>query len=306
MLRGCLARFGGRIRGRRPRDPAPRKRRAQKDDAVDQLKFDSGLGVYAVSVEPEQVLIMPGLGSHVFQIPLEVAIPEIDPQRAGQLLTLDLMLCTPLATTLRKPLAMLTTHVAFKPSGETRRPILQFIVSNAQLLALEQQRVGDLRLELVISGYLPGASGGFPGSTEARLPISLPESKWRQQLADLGRTLGVEMTIPFPPDDDPRRAVADFLREAQRQLGGNEIDSAMLNVRKALEKIREICGWDWPGKKDRDQRTAGERWAVIRAALEDQASGAMHGDAGTKDHVYSRREVEALIALAAGLLSIVP
>jgi hypothetical protein len=32
----------------------------------------------------------------------------------------------------------------------------------------------------------------------------------------------------------------------------------------------------------------------------------MHGDAGTKDHVYSRHEVEALIAMAAVLLSIVP
>jgi hypothetical protein len=306
MLRGFLARFGGRIRGRRPRDPAPMERRDRRDGAVDQLRFDSGLGMYAVSVEPDQVLIMPGLGSHVFQIPLEVAVPEVDPLRAGQLLALDVMLCTPLTATPRKLLAVLTTHVAFKPSGETRRPILQFIVSNAQLLALEQQRVGDLRLELVVSGYLPGASGGFPGCPEARLHISLPESKWRQQLANLGRTLGVEMTIPFPPDDDPRRVVADFLREAQRQLGGNEIDSAMLQVRKALEKIREICGWDSPGKKDKNQRTAGERWAFIRASLEDQASGAMHTDAGTKDHAYSRHEVEALIAMTAGLLTIVP
>lgn len=305
MLRGFPARFGGRIRGRRPRDPAPMERRDRKDGAVDQLRFDSGLGVYAVSVEPEQVLIMPGLGSHVFQIPLEVAIPEVDPQRAGQLLALDVRLRTPQAATAPKLLASLTTHVAFAPHGETRRESLQFLVSNAQLLALEQQRVGDLRLELEISGYLPRASG-FPGTTEVRLHISLPESKWRQQLTNLGRTLGVEMTIPFPLDDDPRRAVADFLREAQRQLGGNEIDSAMLQVRKALEKIREICGWDSPGKKDRNQRTAEERWALIRAALEDQASGAMHGDAGTKDHAYSRHEVEALIAMTAGLLTIVP
>jgi hypothetical protein len=40
------------------------------------------------------------------------------------------------------------------------------------------------------------------------------------------------MLIPFPDDDEPRRGIADFLREAQRLLGGNEIDSAMLQVRK--------------------------------------------------------------------------
>lgn len=271
---------------------------------MDQLRFDSGLGVYAVSVEPEQVLLMPGLGSHVFQIPLAVAIPEVDPQQAGQLLALDLRLRTPVAATPPKLLASLTTHVAFTPHGETRRQSLQFLVSNAQLLALEQQRVGDLRLELEISAYLPRASG-FAGSTEVHLHISLPESKWRQQLANLGRTLGVEMTIPFPLDGDPRRVVADYLREAQRQLGGNEIDSAMLQVRKALEKVQEICGWGNPGK-DKNQRTADERWAFIRWGLEEQASGAMHTDAGTKDYVYSRHEVEALIAMAAGLLTIVP
>ena len=138
MLRGFLARLGGRIRGRRPRDPTPREQRDPKGGVVDQLRFDSGLGMYAVSVEAEQVLITSSLGSHVFQIPLEVAIPEVAPQRAGQLLTLDVMLCTPLSATPRKPLAALTTHVAFKPSGETRRPILQFIVSNVQLLVLEQ------------------------------------------------------------------------------------------------------------------------------------------------------------------------
>ena len=80
----------------------------------------------------------------------------------------------------------------------------------------------------------------------------------------------------------------------------------MLHVRKALKRIQEISGWNRPERKDRDQRTAGERRAFIRAALEDQASGAMHTDAGTKDHAYSRHEVEALIAMAADLLTIVP
>jgi hypothetical protein len=62
------------------------------------------------------------------------------------------------------------------------------------------------------------------------------------------------MVIPFPADDEPRRAVADFLREAQRLLGGNEIDSAMAQVRKALETIRTTSAGTGP--RQRRKRTA--------------------------------------------------
>ena len=58
-------------------------------------------------------------------------------------------------------------------------------------------------------------------------------------MAGLGRTLGAEMLIPFPGDDEPRRAAADFLHEGQRLLGGNEIDSAVLQMRNALETIKD-------------------------------------------------------------------
>jgi hypothetical protein len=49
-----------------------------------------------------------------------------------------------------------------------------------------------------------------------------------------------------------------------------------------------------------------EQWALIRAAMEDQASGATHMDPGTKDHEYTRAEVETLIAMSAALLRIMP
>lgn len=40
------------------------------------------------------------------------------------------------------------------------------------------------------------------------------------------------------------------------------------------------------------------------AAVRDQASGAMHVDSGTKDYVYTRGEVEALIAMTTALLPV--
>ena len=80
----------------------------------------------------------------------------------------------------------------------------------------------------------------------------------------------------------------------------------MLQVRKALETIKRTSGWGWPGRKDKGELTADERWALIRAAMEDQASGAMHVDPGTKDYKYTRAEVETLIAMTAALLCAIP
>jgi len=205
------------------------------------------------------------------------------------------------------PLASANVSVPFNPSGEIRLPVLLFLVTNAQVQALEKHRNGDLRLELQVNAVLPQASSGFPGATQVTEYITIAESRWRQQLAGLGRTLGAEMLIAFPDDDEVRLAVGGFLRDAQRQLGSNEIDAAMLQVRKALETIKNTGSWPWPGgKKDKGEITAGERWALIRAAVQDQASGAMHVDPGTKDYTYTRTEVETLIAITAALLNVLP
>jgi hypothetical protein len=270
---------------------------------VDQLRFGGGLGYYSVSAAPDSAQICKGMGTHYFQVQLQVGIPPTGSE-AGRLLCLETTLYAPQASGARSPLASVNVSVPFDPAGEVRRPVLIFLITSAQLLALEQQRTGDLRLELQVRGVLPQAASGFPGGSEVTEHITIAESRWRQQLAGLGRTLGAEMLIPFPDDDEPRRAVADFLREAQRLLGGSEIDAAMLQVRKALETIKNTSGWAWPGKKDKGDRTVDKRWALIRAAVEDQASGAMHVDLGTRDHAYTRTEAETLIAMTAALLPV--
>lgn len=272
---------------------------------VNQLRFEEGLGSYSVNVAPESVWVLKGVGTHVLQIQLEVGIPQVS-EKAGRLLYLETTLYAPEGSGPRVPLAFAGVSVPFKPDGEVRRPTLYYLITNAQLLALEQRRNGDLRLELQVNGTLPQAASGFPGATPVTEHISIAESRWRQQLAGLGRTLGAEMLIPFPDDDEPRQAIADFLREAQRLLGGREIDGAMLQVRKALETIKNTSSWNWPGKKKKGEVTADERWALIRSAMEDQASGAMHVDVGTRDYRYTRAEVEALIAMTAALSGVMP
>lgn len=274
---------------------------------MNQLRFDEGLGVYSVSAAPDSVMIAKGMGAHYIQVQLQVGIPEVG-AAAGRLLFPETTLYAPQgATAGRAPLASANVSVPFNPSGEMRLPVLLFLVTNAQVLALDKQRTGDLHLELQVNAVLPQASSGFPGATQVTEYITIAESRWRQQLTGLGRTLGAEMLIAFPDDDETRRVVGNFLREAQRLLGSNETDAAMLQVRKALETVKNTGSWPWPaGKKDKGEITADERWARIRAAAEDQASGAMHVDPGTKDYTYSRTEVEALIAITAALLNVLP
>jgi hypothetical protein len=272
---------------------------------VDQLRFEPGLGCYSVSVAPDSVWISKGMGTHYLQVQLQVGIPQVG-AAAGRLLCLETVLFAPEGNGPRVPLASANVSVAFNPEGETRLPTLQYLITNAQLLALEQRRSGDLRLELQVSGFLPQASSGFPGAPPVTEHITIAESRWRQQLTGLGPTVGAEMLIPFPDDDQPRRDAGNFLREAQRLLGGGDIDSAMLQVRKALETIKINSSWKPPAKKAKGEWTAHERWALIRAAMEDQASGAMHVDPGTKDYKYTRAEAETLIGMTAALLRVMP
>ncbi|MFJ6384723.1 hypothetical protein ACIQI7_32535 [Kitasatospora sp. NPDC092039] len=271
---------------------------------MDELRFDGGIGTFTVNVPENTLMIDRAMGTHSLQMQLEVGVPKGGD--AGRVLQLDTDLFAARDAGPRAWLGSASRALAFVPDTGLERPTLRFLLTGAQILALEQHRSGDLRLELEVRAVLPQATG-HPGSSQATVRISVAESRWRQQLAALGRNLGVEMTIPFPEDDGPGRGAADFLREAQRLLGAGEIDPAMLMVRKALETIEKITGWNRPGsKKDKGQITADERWALIRCALEDQASGAMHVDPGTRDYRYSRTEVESLIAMAAALLRLLP
>ena len=145
---------------------------------MDQLRFDPGLGYYSVSVTPDSVWICKGMGTHYFQIQLKVGIPQVD-AAAGRLLCLETTLYAPEANGPRVPLASANISVPFNPAGEVRQPTLLYLITNAQLLALEQRRTGDLRLELQVRSVLPQAAFDFPGGSEVTEHISIAESRWR-------------------------------------------------------------------------------------------------------------------------------
>ena len=109
---------------------------------MNQLRFDQGLGVYSVSAAPDSVMIAKGMGTHYIRVQLQVGIPEVG-AAAGRLLLLETTLYAPQGTTGgRVPLASANVSVPFNPGGETRLPDLLFLVTNAQVQALENHRNG--------------------------------------------------------------------------------------------------------------------------------------------------------------------
>ncbi|UXY24939.1 hypothetical protein N8I84_41600 (plasmid) [Streptomyces cynarae] len=264
---------------------------------MDELRFDAPVGTMAIGPRDNGLMLVKELGAHSLRLQLEVKTSAA--AEAGRVLVLDTTLYAPFANGPRGMLGTATATVAFRPNS-VERPELRYMLTSAQVRALDEHRFGDLRLELDVRATLPQATS-YPGSS-ATLYIAVAESRWRQQIEGLGPSLAVEMSVPFPAGDDERQEAVRYLQEAQRRLRDDDVDGAMLEARRTLEYIRLNSGWLWPGNKPSRERTQDERWAWIRAALEDQASGALHKDAVTKTFKYSRTEAETTIAMAAALL----
>ena len=111
---------------------------------MNQLRFDSGLGCYSVSAAPDSVWISKGMGTHCLQVQLQVGIPEVGESAGRLLLLLESVLAAPdTGHGPRMPLAWANVAVPFNPDGEIRPPTLQYLITNAQLHTLEQQRNGE-------------------------------------------------------------------------------------------------------------------------------------------------------------------
>ncbi|MFI1480307.1 hypothetical protein [Streptomyces sp. NPDC020747] len=222
--------------------------------------------------------------------------------KAGRFLALQADLYGVRSPYQRTLVGRVTEMLPFTPEIGIERPVLKFLITSAQLHAINEARDGDLRMELEVTGTLPQAAG-YPGSTTEVLHFSVAKSRWIDQINALGPSVAFEMQVPFLLEDDPRAESAQHLRSAQRRLLDSDIDGAILEARQALEWVRLHSGWTWPLNKDPRQRGQDERWTAIRTAVEDQASGSVHADAVTSAFKYSRDEAKALIAIAAVLLT---
>ncbi|MFJ4873371.1 hypothetical protein [Streptomyces sp. NPDC088757] len=138
-----------------------------------------------------------------------------------------------------------------------------------------------------------------------RLRLEIAEDHWLKELEGLGRSLGVEMLLPFPVPGRPGHKAADHLLEAQRGLREDDIDGALSGARRALEHVERHSGWGRPGKKPKRERDVGERWTVIRKAIEEQTTVGARPDATGKTFAHTRADAETVIALTAALVRLI-
>ena len=129
-------------------------------------------------------------------------------------------------------------NLAYTPKVTVQRISLSFPLTSLQVHAIEAGRAGDVRFEIDLNATLPQVPG-YPGSTQDTAHITIAKSRWEQQLAQLGPSAVFEMAVPYRLGDLERDEVGRTLREAQRLLTVGEIRASILEVRRALEWVRE-------------------------------------------------------------------
>ncbi|MFD9374136.1 hypothetical protein ACFWBH_01130 [Streptomyces sp. NPDC059999] len=272
-------------------------------DPVQELRFEDNIR-FTLEVG-EQASLQRSIGGH--DLHLQTAIGVSPFTEAGKLLALEATLFGFGASPInRARLGRTTANLPYTQVVTVHRQPLVFPLTSLQLHAIEAGRTGDVRFEIEVDATLPQAAG-YPGTAKVTDYVTIPKSRWEEQLAQVSPSAAFEMAVPYPLHDSRRAEPGRVLREAQRLITTNHVRGAILEVRRALEWIQQNAGWDKPGpRKDPRQCTQTERWWRIQDALYSQTSGAMHNDAVTKDFDYSRAEAETLLSMTAALLRNVP
>ncbi|MCX5256702.1 hypothetical protein OOK27_49145 [Streptomyces canus] len=265
---------------------------------MQELRFDDDIR-FTATVSSDQTWLKRALGAHELSVQLAVGVSPFT--EAGKILALETDLFGFDTTGQRYRLARTTVNLAYTPKITVHRVNLSFPLTSLQVHAIEEGRTGDVRFEIDLNATLPQAPR-YPGSAQDTAHITIAKSRWEQQLAQLGPSAAFEMAVPYPLGDPERDEVGRTLREAQRLLTVGEIPASMLQIRRALEWVRENAGWDNPGRKVPSQCSQTERWWRIQDALYSQTCGALHNDAVTRDFEYDRAEAETLLAMTAALL----
>ncbi|WP_143659997.1 hypothetical protein [Streptomyces sp. WZ.A104] len=121
------------------------------------MRFDAEAGEFVLGVREESVQLLRGMGTICLQVGLDVKAPSAT--KAGRFLALQTDLYG-IANPYQRTLVGRGTEVlAFTPETGVERPVLKFLLTSAQLHAINEARDGDLRMELEVTGTLPQAPG---------------------------------------------------------------------------------------------------------------------------------------------------
>lgn len=133
-----------------------------EDPVVNVMRFDAEAGEFVLGVREESVQLLQGMGTICLQMGLEVKAPTAT--KAGRVLALQTDLYGIGNSYQRMLVGRGTELLSFTTDTGVERPVLKFLLTSAQLHAINEARDGDLRMELEVTGTLPQA----PASPAAR------------------------------------------------------------------------------------------------------------------------------------------
>jgi hypothetical protein len=193
------------------------------------------------------------------------------------------------------------------PSAAQCRRELAFPLTSSQILGIEDSRSGQRpSFTLKLHGFLPqDAAAGL--SQESSNYFTIAASTWLDLIERVSPAVAFTIPVSVAAAEGALAEGAALLKEARHQLNAGDVEAAVVTARKVMERAQAAASWpDISRNDDLQKRGQDQRWRAIYKAALDQAAGAAHEDEVTKAFVYSRRDAEALIGIAAALLKAAP
>jgi hypothetical protein len=200
-----------------------------------------------------------------------------------------------------------TNPLYLRGNGITSDCQLVMAVTDEQLWRIEDMRRGDdFQLDLRINPVLVYDGRTYPMINHAQYQVRIDRYGWLQQLANAERTAHFMVAVPAVGDGSNGMAsVVKLLREAEAAYRDNRDRDAATAVRRAVERFRTLIMLPLPKSIDataREQRDEHQRWAAVFYAILGILNAAPHGDIVTEAVKFDRRDGQAVIAIAMGLL----
>ena len=193
------------------------------------------------------------------------------------------------------------------PMSQATQVTLSGFISDHQLRVIEAIRRGgplSVHLDMIVA-----CIDGEPGrmlSGSAGEAFFIQSGEWAEALERADAGSYVELLVPLPANEQNANAVRR-LRKARELMRDDQIEEALGEARKAIEKVRKA--YQTPklaasAAKNPRQHTKEERWAIYIESVFFLLSGTVHDDEGTTENfIWSRAEAEALIVSVAGMLA---
>lgn len=148
-----------------------------------------------------------------------------------------------------------------------------------------------------INGALSAVDVGRSDQDGAWWRRALDAWQWGSSIVQIVRR-------PGQPTDSSWTSAYDRLLRAQTKVRSGDYRGSVMEVRGVFEILRSVPR---PGDANGPARSVNERWWDLTPDPKiafDIASAAAHDDGAVRDHLWSRSEAEALVAIAAAMLNV--